>query len=149
MVPKKGLEPPHPCEYVDLNHARLPIPPLRHKTQVQRSSAEPAAVPSLANAGPGVKFQIMKRARSSSAGLGTGTRLASYGAIGHIFVVAGDEIVFFLRFLRKQRGGALVAGNLKECLAPGRNRDRGDGPVGSASPLPRRPDGGQAHGPSR
>ena len=35
MVPKKGLEPPHPCEYVDLNHARLPIPPLRHGTQVQ------------------------------------------------------------------------------------------------------------------
>src|ERR1700722_13889230 len=30
LVPKKGLEPPHPCEYVDLNHARLPIPPLRH-----------------------------------------------------------------------------------------------------------------------
>ena len=34
MVPKKGLEPPHPCEYVDLNHARLPIPPLRRGTQV-------------------------------------------------------------------------------------------------------------------
>jgi hypothetical protein len=32
LVPKKGLEPPHPCEYMDLNHARLPIPPLRHKT---------------------------------------------------------------------------------------------------------------------
>ena len=31
LVPKKGLEPPHPCEYVDLNHARLPIPPLRHE----------------------------------------------------------------------------------------------------------------------
>ena len=31
LVPKKGLEPSHPCEYVDLNHARLPIPPLRHK----------------------------------------------------------------------------------------------------------------------
>ena len=29
MVPKKGLEPPHPCGYMDLNHARLPIPPLR------------------------------------------------------------------------------------------------------------------------
>jgi hypothetical protein len=29
-VPKKGLEPPHPCGYMDLNHARLPIPPLRH-----------------------------------------------------------------------------------------------------------------------
>jgi hypothetical protein len=26
-VPSKGLEPPHPCEYMDLNHARLPIPP--------------------------------------------------------------------------------------------------------------------------
>lgn len=33
MVPKKGLEPPHPCEYMDLNHARLPIPPLRHGTR--------------------------------------------------------------------------------------------------------------------
>src|SRR5438067_8970463 len=31
LVPKKGLEPPHPCEYMDLNHARLPIPPLRHE----------------------------------------------------------------------------------------------------------------------
>jgi hypothetical protein len=30
-VPKKGLEPPHPCGYMDLNHARLPIPPLRQK----------------------------------------------------------------------------------------------------------------------
>ena len=29
VVPKKGLEPPHPCGYMDLNHARLPIPPLR------------------------------------------------------------------------------------------------------------------------
>src|SRR5207237_3735784 len=29
MVQKKGLEPPHPCGYMDLNHARLPIPPLR------------------------------------------------------------------------------------------------------------------------
>jgi hypothetical protein len=35
MVPKKGLEPPHPCEYMDLNHARLPIPPLRHD-RIQR-----------------------------------------------------------------------------------------------------------------
>ncbi len=30
MVPKKGLEPPLPCENMDLNHARLPVPPLRH-----------------------------------------------------------------------------------------------------------------------
>ncbi len=55
MVPKKGLEPPHPCEYVDLNHARLPIPPLRHGTSVQRF-AEPAASLSLANAGRSVKL---------------------------------------------------------------------------------------------
>ncbi len=41
MVPKKGLEPPHPCEYVDLNHARLPIPPLRH--EVNRAGCQLAA----------------------------------------------------------------------------------------------------------
>ena len=35
LVPKKGLEPPHPCGYMDLNHARLPIPPLRHG-EIQR-----------------------------------------------------------------------------------------------------------------
>jgi hypothetical protein len=34
MVPKKGLEPPHPCGYMDLNHARLPIPPLRRATSL-------------------------------------------------------------------------------------------------------------------
>ena len=33
LVPKKGLEPPHPCEYMDLNHARLPIPPRWHLQQ--------------------------------------------------------------------------------------------------------------------
>ena len=27
MVRMRGLEPPHPCGYMDLNHARLPIPP--------------------------------------------------------------------------------------------------------------------------
>jgi hypothetical protein len=34
VVPKKGLEPPHPCGYMDLNHARLPIPPLRRVTEL-------------------------------------------------------------------------------------------------------------------
>ena len=43
MVPKKGLEPPHPCEYVDLNHARLPIPPLRHGDMFSKF-AEQAAI---------------------------------------------------------------------------------------------------------
>jgi hypothetical protein len=38
LVPKKGLEPPHSCEYVDLNHARLPIPPLRHMRLLRRVS---------------------------------------------------------------------------------------------------------------
>jgi hypothetical protein len=50
LVPKKGLEPPHPCEYVDLNHARLPIPPLRHLLEVQQALLNPAATLSLANA---------------------------------------------------------------------------------------------------
>gem|GEM_PF-1623659 len=31
MVPEKGLEPPRPCEHMDLNHACLPISPLRHR----------------------------------------------------------------------------------------------------------------------
>src|SRR5664279_876467 len=40
LVPKKGLEPPHPCGYMDLNHARLPIPPLRRgkRTRVRPNS---------------------------------------------------------------------------------------------------------------
>src|ERR1035441_5189988 len=40
LVPKKGLEPPHPCGYMDLNHARLPIPPLRRgkRTRVRLNS---------------------------------------------------------------------------------------------------------------
>jgi hypothetical protein len=36
LVPKKGLEPSHPCEYMDLNHARLPIPPLRLNGSARR-----------------------------------------------------------------------------------------------------------------
>src|SRR5579864_1505822 len=42
MVPKKGLEPPHPCGYMDLNHARLPIPPLR---QVDYFARLPCGIP--------------------------------------------------------------------------------------------------------
>ena len=41
LVPKKGLEPPHPCGYMDLNHARLPIPPLRLLGCVSRNSILP------------------------------------------------------------------------------------------------------------
>ena len=33
LMPKRGLEPPHPCEYMTLNHARVPIPPLRQKAR--------------------------------------------------------------------------------------------------------------------
>jgi hypothetical protein len=55
-VPKKGLEPPHPCEYVDLNHARLPIPPLRHAT-LPAKSAERARISSLSESPPCVKLR--------------------------------------------------------------------------------------------
>src|SRR2546423_7232714 len=40
-VPKKGLEPPHPCGYMDLNHARLPIPPLRQVDCVAAAASQP------------------------------------------------------------------------------------------------------------
>src|SRR5580693_3687321 len=36
LVPSKGLEPPHRCRYMDLNHARLPIPP-RWQSELQCS----------------------------------------------------------------------------------------------------------------
>jgi hypothetical protein len=42
LVPKKGLEPPHPCGYMDLNHARLPIPPLRQVDYFARPPQEAA-----------------------------------------------------------------------------------------------------------
>jgi hypothetical protein len=56
LVPKKGLEPPHPCEYVDLNHARLPIPPLRHMRLLKRDPPSGQQLLSLAKALCGVKF---------------------------------------------------------------------------------------------
>src|SRR5690242_621947 len=43
LVPSKGLEPPHPCEYMDLNHARLPIPP-RWQVDLHHSGGPKAAV---------------------------------------------------------------------------------------------------------
>jgi hypothetical protein len=42
VVPSKGLEPPHPCEYMDLNHARLPIPPRWQKVTGMRPSFQAA-----------------------------------------------------------------------------------------------------------
>ena len=30
MVPRRGLEPPRPCDHYDLNVARLPVPPPGH-----------------------------------------------------------------------------------------------------------------------
>ena len=52
LVPKGGLEPPHPCEYMDLNHARLPIPPLRHLSSMSRTLRQDTAL---------VSFQSFKR----------------------------------------------------------------------------------------
>src|SRR6202051_4649154 len=42
LVPSKGLEPPHRCRYMDLNHARLPIPP-RWQSGLQCSGGPQAA----------------------------------------------------------------------------------------------------------
>src|ERR1700691_2887297 len=42
LVPSKGLEPPHRCRYMDLNHARLPIPP-RWQSWTLRCSGGPKA----------------------------------------------------------------------------------------------------------
>ena len=42
LVPSKGLEPPHRCRYMDLNHARLPIPP-RWQVDFSRSEQNVAA----------------------------------------------------------------------------------------------------------
>src|ERR1700751_4674097 len=57
LVPKGGLEPPHPCEYMDLNHARLPIPPLRHGVirPAQLAGARLTASFSLSNTAAAVK----------------------------------------------------------------------------------------------
>ena len=57
LVPKKGLEPPHPCEYMDLNHARLPIPPLRHNLYRRAMRLDTAVVLlSLSNAALAVNW---------------------------------------------------------------------------------------------
>jgi hypothetical protein len=42
MVPSKGLEPPHRCRYMDLNHARLPIPPRWQVDLIRRGSHQAA-----------------------------------------------------------------------------------------------------------
>jgi hypothetical protein len=34
LVPKRGLEPPQDCSHMNLNHARLPVPPLRQKKSI-------------------------------------------------------------------------------------------------------------------
>ena len=44
LVPKKGLEPPRPCGHMDLNHARLPIPPLRQSVSRGRTAPRIAGV---------------------------------------------------------------------------------------------------------
>lgn len=43
MVRIRGLEPPHPCEYCNLNAARLPIPPYPHSLNSSQNSSHPTA----------------------------------------------------------------------------------------------------------
>ena len=40
MVPRRGLEPPRGCPHMDLNHARLPIPPPRHERHPVSTGAD-------------------------------------------------------------------------------------------------------------
>src|ERR1019366_260116 len=57
LVRMKGLEPSHPCEYMDLNHARLPIPPHPHVCTTgrklylfkPRTRSQPFAIPTALN----------------------------------------------------------------------------------------------------
>src|ERR1700761_4911969 len=74
LVPKRGLEPPHPCEYMDLNHARLPIPPLRHGI-IRSFKTRLAASSSVANACRGVKAGMPRmQARNCLVALLDGSR---------------------------------------------------------------------------
>ena len=71
MVPKKGLEPPHPCGYMDLNHARLPIPPLRQVITLRCGRAalkEDGAASILTRQGLSVKLQAAVQGKSSTRG---------------------------------------------------------------------------------
>src|SRR3954452_16986757 len=61
LVPKGGLEPPHPCEYMDLNHARLPIPPLRHGESTLRRRWPEHANRDLQSFKRGGRCQFIKR----------------------------------------------------------------------------------------
>ncbi len=45
LVPKEGLEPPRTCAHMDLNHARLPIPPLGHLAVLKAGSVGGEAEP--------------------------------------------------------------------------------------------------------
>ena len=42
LVPSKGLEPPHRCRYMDLNHARLPIPPRWQVDSIITTARQPS-----------------------------------------------------------------------------------------------------------
>ncbi len=49
-VPRRGLEPPHPCGFYDLNVARLPISPPGHKiliTSITQNSTPPQSTRTL------------------------------------------------------------------------------------------------------
>jgi SsrA-binding protein len=60
LVPKGGLEPPHPLGHMTLNHARLPIPPLRRE---ERRSYYPQGVSSQADGGGDRTISTNRRAR--------------------------------------------------------------------------------------
>ena len=61
LVPSKGLEPPHPCGYMDLNHARLPIPPRWQSVSGRMRAADQERTTGLFYEGQRVKGEIQSR----------------------------------------------------------------------------------------
>src|ERR1700704_4989514 len=106
LVPSKGLEPPHPCGYMDLNHARLPIPPrwpgydcgsFRHfgRSGSDRRTTKPASRKELhpysTEASLAVKPTTLKQVHESTKGVSkkTGDRTFVY-----LSALCGYEIRF-------------------------------------------------------
>src|SRR3954470_13417475 len=67
MVPSKGLEPPHRCRYMDLNHARLPIPP-RWQVDDHHGAGKPPYQEDLHSYSTGVLPRVKLLAASGGAG---------------------------------------------------------------------------------
>src|ERR1019366_3808978 len=109
LVRMKGLEPSHPCEYMDLNHARLPIPPhphvgwklLSYTTSTPMLCAVPATERMAAARSKQFKSGILILAISSICACGIWPTLVLWGS--------GDPFArFTARLISTGTGGVLV-----------------------------------------